>query len=237
MYTDSETGRTYPLGPSDFDSQRNLRFFDPEQKQEDMQKWQEYKEQYDRDHPETEQETDDYSGGGEPQGDEHHDFADVGFNKPPPVPGGADGNGAGKITVNTEALKKFGQNLDQLVEPMLTAKNNLARIDIAPGGLPASWRLMDKIQKGGDSLVPSLQAFIAKTHGALDATKAGVEEMCRQYTNTEELNTATAKDLGPFMYESKGFVESLGQNDSGDDGGETGGDGSSGESDDGESDS
>ncbi|RKT56745.1 hypothetical protein [Saccharothrix australiensis] len=230
-YKDPETRKEYPKGPFDFIDEGNTRYvprpdsetgtelnpdFDQKKYDREHKAWEDYKKKYDEQDGEDQRspEAARYDVPQAPEFDAKKESLKKSTFVPPPVPGGGDGKGD-RTVVNTVAMKRFGDNVAKLVDPMKNSLKLVEDISLAPGGLGESWELRNKIMgSGGDSggkgLVPELRKSIFEIKQALDAVRNAAIALAKKYDSVEELNKLDAKKMGPHLYQANTYIGGLG---------------------------
>ncbi|MGO1050312.1 hypothetical protein [Crossiella sp. CA198] len=135
---------------------------------------------------------------------------------PPPVPSTEDGSGAG-TRVSTEALKEFATNIRSLIPPLKDVLHKIRETKLAPGVFFDAFELVKKVtgSKTGDSSggVTSIQHATEKfTINAINAITQAAEELeklATAYATTEELNSATGKDLSEHIENARQRIISM----------------------------
>ena len=131
----------------------------------------------------------------------------------PDVPGGGGdnaGGGQGKISVNTQALKKFAENIDSLRQMIADAAKQTDQVDVKPGGFNAAYQLRDKINGSGDKtpgLRNDVRLYMDKTNKTLEHIRDEVRKMVADYDKSEDLNKLNADKLNQIMNESFSAID------------------------------
>lgn len=98
--------------------------------------------------------------------------------------------GQGTIVVNTDALKKLRDNIDQLIPWVKSAKGALTnQPKVAAGGFPDAFTLSNTYKS---SLYGPYIAVLNDLDTALEDLKKAIDAIMAKYTTVEELNGMTA---------------------------------------------
>ncbi|AGL14100.1 hypothetical protein [Actinoplanes sp. N902-109] len=146
------------------------------------------------------------------------DKNDGGF-KPPEGTGEYTGgnNPNHELTVSTEALNYFANQLDKVVGDgtgvLYDARNQLNKVEMKPGGFAKAEVLRQKIEgvSANDAgLRGDTMGLMLTLHEALYAVKTNLRQMVRDYDTAEEFNGMTAQQLGDAMDKAWGKIGNVG---------------------------
>lgn len=141
---------------------------------------------------------------------------------PPKVPGdGGDGkfNGPGKISVNTQALKTFADNLETLRTSLAqSAGAKVKDLDIKPGAFSVAYAMRRRIAYSANNADKVLKNDLHEYFRGLDIELANIRDAVRKlvadYDNTEDLNKLGADKLNTIMTEPFSYIDQNAQNPS-----------------------
>ncbi|PRY38971.1 hypothetical protein [Umezawaea tangerina] len=122
----------------------------------------------------------------------------------------ASENATSGVSVNTDALRMFAQNLRSLLVPLKAAQDSLEGMRLAPGGFFDAYALVGKVlgsgAGAGEAIQPTTLDFIKKAVQAVTIAADELEGLARQYKSAEELNAATGHDVEEYIQGAKAYI-------------------------------
>ncbi|NLU79860.1 hypothetical protein HCA58_16000 [Micromonospora sp. HNM0581] len=123
-----------------------------------------------------------------------------------------------ELSVSTEALRHMANQIDRVVgltdgtNILLTVRNQLAELNMLPGGFAKAEVLRQRIEgvSADDAgLRGDVMGMLLATHGALVAVKEGLLQIADGYDDAEEFNDMTASSLREQMGSAWVKIEGL----------------------------
>lgn len=132
------------------------------------------------------------------------DPEDVGdTDDPPPVPNEdtVPPHDNSVLTVNTEAMKRFADNLSLLQTSIGTSRAYVNEVKVEAGNFGAGWALANSIN-GSTGLTTDTSKFMLSVQDTLQDIRDDIAVLMLDYDNTEDLNGITGDKLGKVFSES-----------------------------------
>jgi hypothetical protein len=122
-----------------------------------------------------------------------------------------------EVTVSTEALNYFANQLDQIVGDgtgiLFDAHNELKNVEMKPGGFAKAEvlrQVIEGVSAKDSGLRGDAMGLMLALHEALYAVKTNMRQMVRDYDTTEEFNGMTAQQLSKAMDAAWGKIGNVG---------------------------
>ena len=122
------------------------------------------------------------------------------------------------LTVNTEALRKFADNLATLQQHIDTSAKYVNLVDVKAGHFGAGYALTKKVNLPDGGLQADTYAFMISVKETLFDVRAAIATLIKEYDDAEELNDLTGDKLADLFSEPFSDINNLadyGDSDSG----------------------
>jgi hypothetical protein len=112
------------------------------------------------------------------------------------------------VSVSTEALRAFAENLRMLLGPLNDLRGQIEGVQLAPGSFFDAHELTVKVLGAGEgqAIQPTTLKFIETALNAITATATELDRLASAYATAEELNAATGRDLNEHIEDAKGYI-------------------------------
>ncbi|MGO1056149.1 hypothetical protein [Crossiella sp. CA198] len=142
-----------------------------------------------------------------PGADGHPPLFDLG-PKGPPVPGDTGNGGGPQIKVSPDALRKFAENIEQLIPLIDVSVAQLNGVNVRAGSFPNAVNLANSVNAPG-RLTDTLTQVFTTGKKTITDTAAAMRKIAADYDKAEDLNTITVSDYGRYVAGAMGDVNTL----------------------------
>ncbi|MEU7906155.1 hypothetical protein [Actinoplanes sp. NPDC049118] len=124
----------------------------------------------------------------------------------PVVPNYEVGDAGSGIQVNTDALRTFAKNLDELKKYVVLARDKVKLVDARPGFFSDAAEL----KKNVSNLKRDSELLLTGMAESFVDLQTDIGTLVKEYDTVEELNALSSEDLAAIFKESFGDISGLG---------------------------
>lgn len=131
---------------------------------------------------------------------------------PPKLPSGEEAKD-GDISVNTEAMRAYASNIENLIDPLKQVKEKIEAVQVAAGGFPHATDLMTQVVGAGGAGSGSVKSFtLTFIAGAIDAitkTASEVRNLAVLYEQAEDDNKVDATKVSEYISNAQSYISKI----------------------------